>query len=46
LAMPGWIRKTALEDILGEDYSGLSEDSLYRVGDNREGAKSDRGGSL
>jgi len=30
LAMPGWIRKTALEDILGEDYSSLSEDSLYR----------------
>jgi len=30
LAMPGWIRQTALEDILGEDYSGLSEDSLYR----------------
>jgi transposase len=30
LAMPGWIRETALEDILGEDYSGLSEDSLYR----------------
>jgi transposase len=30
LATPGWIRETALEDILGEDYSGLSEDSLYR----------------
>ena len=30
LAMPGWIRQTALEDILGQDYSGLSEDSLYR----------------
>jgi transposase len=30
LAMPGWIRQTALEDILGEDYRGLSEDSLYR----------------
>ena len=30
LAMPGWIRETALEDILEEDFSGLSEDSLYR----------------
>ena len=30
LAMPGWIRETALEDILGEDFSNLSEDSLYR----------------
>jgi len=30
LAMPGWIRGAALEDILGEDFSSLSEDSLYR----------------
>lgn len=29
-AMPAWIRNTALEDILGEDFSSLSEDSLYR----------------
>ena len=30
LAMPGWIRRTALGDILGEDFSTLNEDSLYR----------------
>lgn len=29
-AMPAWIRNTALEDILGENFSRLSEDSLYR----------------
>jgi len=30
LAMPDWIRRTALGDILGEDFSKLNEDSLYR----------------
>ena len=30
LAMPDWIRRTALGDILGEDFSELNEDSLYR----------------
>jgi transposase len=29
-AMPDWIRNTALEDILGEDFSSLCEDTLYR----------------
>lgn len=30
LAMPDWIRRTALGDILGEDFSKLDESSLYR----------------
>ena len=29
-AMVDWIRNTALEDILGEDFSSLCEDTLYR----------------
>lgn len=29
-AMPDWIRRTALGDIVGEDFSDLREDSLYR----------------
>jgi len=29
-AMPNWIRRVALSDIIGEDFSKLSEDSLYR----------------
>jgi transposase len=29
-AMPNWIRNTALDDILGEDFSSLCEDALYR----------------
>jgi hypothetical protein len=29
-AMPDWIRRTAIGDITGEDFSKLSEDSLYR----------------
>lgn len=29
-AMPDWIRRTALGDILGEDFSRLNEDTLYR----------------
>lgn len=29
-AMPGWIRRTALGDILGVDFSSLVEDPLYR----------------
>ena len=30
LAMPDWIRRTAIGDIVGEDFSELAEDSLYR----------------
>jgi transposase len=30
LAMPDWIRRTALGDILGADFSTLNEDTLYR----------------
>jgi transposase len=30
-AMPGWIRRTALADILGTSFDGLAEDALYRV---------------
>ena len=30
LAMPEWIRRTAIGDIVGEDFSELAEDSLYR----------------
>jgi transposase len=30
LAMPDWICRTALGDILGEDFSELREDALYR----------------
>jgi len=30
LSMPDWIRRTALGDILGTDFSELNEDSLYR----------------
>lgn len=29
-AMPDWIRRTALSDILGEDFSELEDESLYR----------------
>jgi transposase len=29
-AMPDWIRRTALSDILNEDFSGLEDESLYR----------------
>lgn len=29
-AMPDWIRNTAMADILGADFSGLHEDTLYR----------------
>lgn len=30
-AMPEWIRRTALADILGADFDALEEDPLYRV---------------
>jgi transposase len=30
-AMPAWVRRTALADILGVDLAGLDEQSLYRV---------------
>jgi transposase len=29
-AMPHWMRRTALADIVGEDFSELNEDALYR----------------
>jgi len=29
-AMPDWMRRTAIADILGEDFSELNEDALYR----------------
>jgi len=29
-AMPEWIRNTALADIVGTDFSGLSDEALYR----------------
>jgi len=29
-AMPDWIRRTAIGDIVGEDFSELNEDALYR----------------
>jgi len=29
-AMPDWIRSTALDDLMGIDFTGLAEDSLYR----------------
>ena len=29
-AMPDWIRRTAMEDIVGEDFSKLDDDRLYR----------------
>jgi hypothetical protein len=32
-AMPAWIRRTALDDLLGQNFDGLAEDSLYRVMD-------------
>jgi transposase len=30
LAMPDWVRRTAMGDILGTDFSELNEDHLYR----------------
>lgn len=30
-AMPAWIKRTALGDILNRDFDGVSEDPLYRV---------------
>ena len=33
-AMPDWIRTTALDDLLGTDFSNLSEDALYRTMDS------------
>ena len=29
-AMPDWVRRTALADILGEDFEALSDESLYQ----------------
>lgn len=43
-AMPGWIERTALSDILSVDFSELSDESLYRNLDrlhpNRQGIES------
>jgi len=30
-AMPDWVRRTALADILGVDFEGLKEDPLYQI---------------
>jgi transposase len=30
-AMPDWVRRTALADILGVDFDGLEEDPLYQI---------------
>jgi transposase len=32
-AMPAWIRRTALDDLFGQNFDDLVEDSLYRVMD-------------
>jgi transposase len=40
-AMPGWIRSTAIEDILGVDFERLSEDALYRNLDRLYPGRSD-----
>jgi transposase len=34
LSMPDWVRRTAVGDILGTDFSELNEDALYRNLDN------------
>lgn len=43
-AMPDWIRRTAMEDIMGMDFERLAEDALYRNMDklhpNREAIES------
>ncbi len=39
-AMPGWINRTALSDIIGVDFRKLKEDSLYR---NMDSLHSKRG---
>ena len=38
-AMPAWIRRTALADILGIDFEGLDEQPLYRVLDKLRALK-------
>lgn len=40
-AMPGWIRSTAIDDILGVDFEHLSEDALYRNLDRLYPGRSD-----
>ncbi len=32
-ATPAWVRRTALDELMGTDFSRLSEDPLYRVSD-------------
>ena len=39
LAMPDWIRSTALPDILGVDFRELAEDALYRNLDRLHGRR-------
>ena len=39
-AMPDWIRSTALGDLVGEDFSALSHQALYR---NRDRLQEKRG---
>ena len=54
LAMPEWIRSTALADILAVDFSELAEDALYRNLDKlhehrvlkRNGVGRERAGSV
>jgi transposase len=40
-AMPGWIRSTAIDDILGVNFEHLSEDALYRNLDRLYPGRSD-----
>jgi len=39
LAMPDWIRSTAIQDILGAEFQELAEDSLYRNLDRLHGRR-------
>jgi hypothetical protein len=39
LAMSDWVRRSALEDILKENYSQLNEDRLYRNMDRLYGKR-------
>ncbi|MEE8453554.1 MAG: IS1634 family transposase, partial [Limibaculum sp.] len=38
-ATPAWVRRTALDELMGADFSRLSEDPLYRVSDALLGHK-------
>ncbi len=39
LAMPDWIRSTAIQDILGAEFQELAEDALYRNLDRLHGCR-------